>query len=156
MGASPSFTFEQIEGYTGRAKAFAIFVTYAQQGFRVIWGAIASILLAWKLRSLVRLFCSQRMEKFTKEQADDLFKMLQPLHSILIGLLTGAHTRALEKMERLPIYGRVFRSIRRSTDDVEDILEDLALLHDKEFQGLVRKAIDDLKVKSEDLETVHN
>ncbi|HLY60272.1 MAG TPA: hypothetical protein VKV95_05855 [Terriglobia bacterium] len=155
MSNSPTFTFDEIEGYTGRAYAFAVFVTYAKHGARIIFGIIAAILLARKLDRLVRMFSCQRIEKFSKDQADQLMALLQPLHSQLIKLFP-VNVQEREEMKKFPILGRIVTSIESDTEGIEDILEDIALLHDKEFQGLIAGAIKDVRMKRENLETVHN
>jgi hypothetical protein len=149
-------TFEDIESSAGRTYGIAVFITYATTGAKAIFAFVGIVYLAGRLRKLVRLISPRLIERLSKEEAEELSALIQKLHQQLITMLQIPKHGELEACEKIPLLRRSILSIKDSTEDLSDILDDLALSHDEEFKGLLSEAINDLKSKRHPLETMHN
>lgn len=147
-----SLTFEEIESSTGRTYAFAVFAEYAKSGISVALGVIAIVYLARRLKRLVSVaFSPSSLEGLTEEQSQELLPLVRDLHSQLVKLCKSCPSQ----VDKVPILARAVGSIRESTEELDEVLEDLALMHDRDFQDLISNSIKEIR-KPAHLEAMHH
>lgn len=150
--AAASLTFEQIESSTGKTYAFAVFAEHAKTGISVALGTIVIVYLARRLKVLIsKAFSRQSLEGLTEEQITELMPLLQDLHSQLVRICKSCP----REVERVPLLAGAAESIKESTEELNEILEDLALMHDKEFKALISQSIGEVR-KNTHLEAMHH
>jgi len=147
-----SLTFEEIESSTGRTYAFAVFAEYTKSGISVAFGVFAIVYLARRLRKLVSAALSpSSLEGLTEKQSQELLPLVRDLHSQLVRLCKSCPSQ----VDRVPLLAQAVSSIRESTEELDEVLEDLALMHDKVFQDLISKSIKEVR-KPAHFEAMHH
>lgn len=124
-------TFDEIERNANRARAYALL---AQTSNRLWVGTILLWKLSRKLKGFVKLLTPELIEAVPSTRLKEMTASLQELHRLLVSLTAPQEARALATM---PVLDSTIKSLQESTEDLGDIIEDLVLANNPEYQGLV-------------------
>lgn len=150
--AAASLTFEQIESSTGKTYAFAVFAEHARTGISVAFRIFALFLLAKRLKKLISVgLSSQSLERLTEDQAKELLPLIRNLHTQLVRLSKSCPP----DVERIPLLSASVNIIEESAEELDEVLEDLVLMHDTEFNSLISRSVAEVR-KTTHLEAMHH
>jgi hypothetical protein len=128
---SATVTFDEIERVANRARAYALLAQTSKQ----VW--VATILL-WevsrKVRGFVKFLTPERIEAVPAHRVKEMTANLQELHRLLVA---SSCSQGASGLTTSPVFGSMIKSLQESTEDLGDIIEDLVLADDPEYQGLV-------------------
>ena len=123
-------TFNEIERDANRARAYALLAHTSRQvwiGTFLLWKA------SRKVKRFVEQFTPERIEAVPSDKAKELTAKLQELHC----LLASFSSTEFGVLTKVPVFGFMITSLQESTEALVDIIEDLVLANDSEYQSLV-------------------
>src|ERR1700736_5110825 len=124
-------TFDEIERDANRARAYALLAQTSKQ----LWvGTILLWELSRKVKGFVKRLTPELIEAVPSQRVKEITANLQELHRLLVFLSSSQEARALTTM---PVLGSMIKSMQENTEDLGDIIEDLVLANNPEYQGLV-------------------
>lgn len=138
MNASAA-TFDEMERSANRNIAFALWVRNVKNRM------LCAVLLAalnQTVRGLVKSLSAERLDALSSVQAVDLIKKLQELHAKLVDVVSFW---AIQRLRTQAIFGGSITGLEESLDDLSDVIEDLALSENKEFQRLLSECVEGVK-----------
>jgi hypothetical protein len=126
-----AITFDQMERQADRTLGITLWAKHAKN---VVLGAGLMKVLHSFLLHLVGGLSADKLDALTKEQALELTKKLQELHAQLTTLIEmpGFSQLGSSLLFRSSVCG-----LEEATEDLADVIEDLVLSGNEEFQSLV-------------------
>src|SRR5690349_15913384 len=124
-------TFDEIERNADEAFAYALLARLAKN---YLICAYRSHEVASALEQLLGVLKPEQLQALTAEQMIWLTKRLQELHRLLAEY---SRSRETEAISRLPLLAGVTARVRNATEDLDDIIEDLVLVGNEDFQALI-------------------
>jgi hypothetical protein len=136
--AIPAATFYEVERDVKRTNAY---VQLAKTSKHLIESAVLTWQISRKLEQFVKRITPQWIEALPSEKIVSLTQDIQSLHGILAEYSSHGDTAEIGK---LPLFGSCIKSLQQSTEDIGDIIEDLVLSQNEQYQSLVRQCADNL------------
>ena len=141
-----TLTFDQMERSADRTLAL---VLWAKSIKNIALAAGGMVLLDQLTRSLVRgLSQKDKLASLSNDQAADLAKKLQELHSQLDFLL---RRKTVVAWRTTFLFAASLESLTESTTDIGDIIEDLILSGNSEFRSMIVGCVQALPSHSAEL-----
>ncbi len=129
-------TFDQMERRADRTLAVVLWAKHVKN---VAEGAALFKILELVLRSLVHsLSADEKLSSLPDQQAQELMSKLEELHAQLVSVLDHHVTLSLS---RKFLFRNSIRNIEENTEDLCDLLENLALSRNSDFRALVADCV---------------
>ena len=131
-----SIAFDEIGRNADRAFAYALLARLAS---KYVVAAYRLYGVATPLERVLNMLGPQEVEQLAtddSEKAAQLRNRLEELHGVLAEFSGSDHVSTLST-SRLPIITRLVRRIQGNTEDLGDIIENMALTRDADFASLV-------------------
>jgi hypothetical protein len=130
-----AITFDQLESSTDTTLAW---VLWGKRANNMLWAAILLVIVRTTLARLVRGLTADRLNTLSTEQVGELKKSLQELHAHLVYMLRH---RNCDDLKSSSLFRSSICSLTESTEDLGDIIEDLALASNPQFNTLVSDCV---------------
>lgn len=134
MSAS-AITFDQLESSADHTLACVLWAKRAQN---VLLGATLTAIAELLLARLVSSMTAEKLNSLTPEQAAELRKSLQELHSHLVYILRH---RICQRLSDRVLFRRSISGLAEGAEDLGDIIEDLVLASNPQFKTLVSDCV---------------
>ncbi len=134
---SATLTFDQAQRSADRTLAVVLFAKHVKH---IAEGVVLFAVLSRVLRTMVRSFSTTEKElnSVSDDKVLELTATLREIHSNLEGLLDH---EAMREVRHKMLFKRSVDSIEESTEDVCDIIEDLALSCNKDFRDMISDCV---------------
>jgi len=143
---SATLTFDQMERDADRTLAVVLWAKYVKN-MALAAGGMA--ILDQLVKSLVKsLSHSDKLASLSDEQAVDLAKKLQELHSQIVFLL---RRNIVVQWRTKMLFSGSLNGLAASADDLSDIFEDLVLSCNPEFRSMLTECVRALPSRSVEL-----
>jgi hypothetical protein len=145
MSTTSVLVFGEIETSTNRALAYAILMAQAAHAYLAL---ILDLREGVKsLEGLVSVLTPDRLERLSAEQKEWLKPRLQETHKHLVAFARSEHAA---RLGRLPVLDGLVARMQDSTEDVNDIIEDIVLAEDADFRNLISACAKNIKAPEEE------
>lgn len=127
-----AISFGDIEFSTNRTLAYAILASQAAKNYLVAVYRMYEVEGA--LEDLLAVLGPDRLEMLDPDQKTWLTPKLQEVHHHLANF---SRSHEAETISKLPLLGNSVAKLQEYTEDLDDVIEDLVLVSDKDFRNLI-------------------
>lgn len=131
-------TFDQFDQMERRADRTLAVVYWVKHVKNVALCAASMAAVDFVLRQLIKSLSAEHLEALSAEQAAELTKKLQDLHHNLVGLFRCG---ACNQLSSSRLFRSSIKGLEASTEDLEDVIEDLVMSEDPRFKALVADCV---------------